>query len=116
MEWERVQKMVAELPIGDLPEYAQHWVRLIERTRPQDLAYLVRHGDFPAFDAWAHRFHVLDEALKEEGYGIQARTPFVYGGYLLVGLARAAERCFRDAGGPERFGSAYALVLEDEAG
>ncbi len=108
VEWDRLQKMIAELPLGALPEYAQQWIYMLERTSAKDVAYYVRRGDFPYFDAWAHRFHILDEAMKELGFGLPARTPFVYGGLLLAGLAATAQACFHDAGGPKRFESAFA--------
>ena len=112
-EWERVQKMIAQLPLEDLPEYAQNWIYMIERTRPTDLSYFIRRGDFPYFDAWAHRMHILDEELKTLGYALPARTPIIYAGYLLVGLAKTAERCFPAAGGPKHIGSAYASAPQE---
>ena len=108
VEWDRIKKMIAQLPLEDLPEYAQQWIWMLERTTPEDVAYCIRRGDFPYFDAWAHRFHILDETMQALGYSLAARTPFVYGGYILAGFAAAAQACFRDAGGPERFGSAFA--------
>lgn len=108
IEWERVQKMFALLPLAEIPEYAQHWIWLLERTTPADILWYLARGDFPYFDAWAHRLHVFDEVLLELGFGLPARTPVVYASYVIAGLAQAAQQVFRDAGGPARFGSAYA--------
>lgn len=120
IEWERVQKMLEQLPIEDLPEFAQQWLWTVERTTAPDLAYHLRRGDFPYFDAWAHRMHILDETLLELGYTLPVRTPIVYAGYVLGGLSRTAEACFYDAGGPLRFESAFsrraqAPPAEDDA-
>ena len=108
VEWDRIKKMIAQLPLEDLPEYAQQWIWMLERTTPEDVAYCIRRGDFPYFDAWAHRFHILDEMLRELGYKLPGRTPFIYGGYIIAGFAATAQMCFREAGGPERFASAFA--------
>lgn len=108
VEWERIHKMVAQLPVDDLPEYAQQWVYMIERTTAEDVAFHLRRGDFPYFDGWAHRFHILDEAMRELGYKLPARTPFIYAGYVVAGLAATATQCFYEAGGPGEVGSAFA--------
>ena len=34
-EWERIQKMVAQLPADDFPEYAQQWLWMLEASREQ---------------------------------------------------------------------------------
>lgn len=110
VEWDRIQKMLAQLPLSDLPEYAQQWVWLLERTDAKQIAYHLRRGDFPYFDAWVYRLHVLDETMLELGYKLPARVPLIYTGYVCRGLAKTAQQVFEEAGGPLRFESATATA------